>query len=114
MQIYQIHSPRWPTTHADDLRDLVLGHLRLISRLLASATSETDRAGLAAAAADACLVAASVAEDSWDLVGAQQHYLEAQTYAERSEDPMLQAYVAGCMSYWATMRGSGTEAVKAI
>src|SRR5437660_8347473 len=104
----------WATTPADDLRDLVLGHLRLISRLLASATSETDRASLAAAAADACLVAASVAEDSWDLVGAQQHYLEAQTYAERSKDPMLQAYVAGCVSYWATMRGSGTEAVKAI
>jgi hypothetical protein len=114
MTISKSYRRLWSTTPADDLRDLVLGHLRLISRLLASATSDTDRASLAAAASDACLVAARVAEDSWDLAGAQQHYLDAQTYAERSEDPMLQAYVAGCTSYWATMRGSGTEAVRAI
>ncbi len=114
MTISKSYRRLWATTPAEDLRDLVLGHLRLISRLLASATSETDRASLAAAASDACLVAASVAEDSWDLAGAQQHYQDAQTYAERSDDPMLQAYAAGCMSYWATMRGSGTEAVKAI
>jgi len=114
MTISKSYRRLWATTPAEDLRDLVLGHLRLISRLLASATSETDRASLAAAASDACLVAASVAEDCWDLAGAQQHYQDAQTYAERSDDPMLQAYAAGCMSYWATMRGSGTEAVKAI
>ena len=114
MTISKSYRRLWPTTPADDLRDLVLGHLRLISRLLASATSETDRASLAAAASDTSLVAAHVAEDSWDLAAAQQHYLKAQAYAEQSEDPMLQAYVAGCMSYWATMRGSGTEAVKAI
>ncbi|HMC08395.1 MAG TPA: helix-turn-helix transcriptional regulator [Actinomycetota bacterium] len=101
----------WSTVPAGDLRDLVLGHLHLISRLLASAVSDTDYARLAAAASDTSLLAAWLAEDSWDLSAAQRHYREARAYAERSRDDCLQAYVAGCRSMWATMTGSSTEAV---
>jgi len=83
-----------PTTSTEDLRDLVLGHLRLVSRLLTSASSEKDQARLAAAAGDTALLAAWLAEDSWDLGAVQGHFQEARTYAERSQDNDLQAFVA--------------------
>jgi transcriptional regulator with XRE-family HTH domain len=104
----------WLTTRPEDLRDVVVGHVRLISRLLTSTSSEKDQARLAAAAGDTALLAAWLAEDSWDLGAAQRHYQEARSYAERSEDNQLQAYVAGCMSMWTTMAGSSTEAVKLV
>src|SRR6266852_3769994 len=104
----------WLTTPAEDLRDLVLGHLRLIARLLLSTTSEKDRARLAAAASDSALLAAWLAEDLWDLGSVNRHYQEARTYAERSQDDLLRAYVEGCKSYWATRTGHGTEAVNLI
>jgi len=90
----------WEATPAEDLRELAFGHLRLISRLLTSTTSERDQAGLAAAASDTSLLAAWLAEDSWDLVAVQHHYREARTYAERSHDDLLGVYVACCMSEW--------------
>jgi hypothetical protein len=104
-----------PTTPTEDLRDLVLGHLRLVSRLLTSATSEKDQTRLAAAASDTALLAAWLAEDSWDLVAVQQHFHEARTYAEQSQDTELQAFVACTMSEWAARgTGSGAEAVSLV
>ena len=103
----------WLTTPAEDLRELVLRHLRLISRLLTSTSSEKDQARLAAAASDTAVLAAWLAEDSWDLGAVQRHYQEARTYAERSQDNHLQAYVACCMSEWAAWgTGSGADAVR--
>src|SRR5712692_7358901 len=104
----------WLTTPAEDLRDLVLGHLRLIARLLLSTTSEKDQARLTSAASETALLAAWLAEDLWDLGSVNRHYQEARTYAERSQDDLLRAYVEGCKSYWATRTGHGTEAVKRI
>ena len=104
----------WSTTPNEDLRGPVLGHLRLVSRLLTAANSERDQPRLAAAASYTALLAAWLAEDMWDLGAAQRHYQEARTYAERSGDDLLQAYVAGCRSYWASRTGNGTEAVKAV
>jgi transcriptional regulator with XRE-family HTH domain len=103
----------WATTPNEDLRGPVLGHLRLVSRLLAAA-SEKDRPKLEAAASYTALLAAWLAEDMWDLGAAQRHYQEARAHAERSRDDLLQAYVAGCKSYWASRTGNGTEAVKAV
>jgi transcriptional regulator with XRE-family HTH domain len=103
----------WATTPNEDLHGPVLGHLRLVSRLL-TAASEKDRPKLAAAATDTAVLAAWLAEDMWDLGAAQRHYREARTYAERSRNNLLQAYVAGCKSYWASRTGNGTEAVKAV
>jgi hypothetical protein len=91
----------------------VLGHLRLVSRLL-TAASEKDQPRLAEAASDTAVLAAWLAEDVWDLGAAQRHYREARIYAEQSGNNVLQAYVAGCRSYWAARTGSGTEAVKAV
>jgi transcriptional regulator with XRE-family HTH domain len=104
----------WATTPTEDLRDLVLGHLRLVSRLL-TAASEKDQARLAAAAADTALLAAWLAEDSWDVGAVQRHFQEARTYAERSQDSHLEAFVACTMSEWAARgTGSGAEAVKLV
>src|SRR5437588_2175746 len=103
----------WSTTPNEDLQGPVLGHLRLVSRLL-TAASEKDQPRLAAAASYTALIAAWLAEDMWDLGAAQRHYQEARTYVERSGDDLLQAYVAGCRSYWASRTGNGTEAVKAV
>src|SRR2546422_1413341 len=44
----------WSTTPNEDLRGPVLGHLRLVSRLLTGATSAKDQSRLAAAASDTC------------------------------------------------------------
>ncbi|MEA2592869.1 MAG: hypothetical protein QOD62_2700 [Actinomycetota bacterium] len=104
----------WQTTRAEDLRELVLGHLRLISRLFTSTTSEKDATRLAAAASETALLAAWLAEDLWDCGAVHRHYQQATSYADRSQDNLLQAYVAGCMSYWAARTGKGTEAVKAV
>jgi transcriptional regulator with XRE-family HTH domain len=104
----------WSTTPNEALRGPVLGHLRLVSRLLTSATSEKDQARVAAAASYTALLAAWLAEDIWDLGAAQRHYQEARSYAERSGDNLLQAYVAGCKSYWASRTGNGTESVTAV
>jgi transcriptional regulator with XRE-family HTH domain len=104
----------WSTTPNEDLRGPVLSHLRLVSRILTAASSEKDQATVAAAASYTALLAAWLAEDMWDLGEAQRHYREARTYAERSGDNLLQAYVAGCRSYWASRTGNGTEAVKAV
>src|SRR5438270_3426623 len=104
----------WSTTPNEDLQGPVLGHLRVVSRLLTAANSERDQPRLAAAASYTALLAAWLAEDMWDLGAAQRHYQEARTYAERSRDNLLQAYVAGCRSYWASRTGNGTEAVKAV
>ena len=97
----------WLTTPAEHLREPVLSHLRLMSSLFTSSSSEKDQARLAAAAGDTTVVAAWLAEDVGDLTGAQGHYQQAWRYAERSQDNHLQAYVACCMSEWA----DGAEAV---
>ncbi len=105
----------WLTTPPEDLRELVLGHLRLVSRLLLSTTSEKDQARLAAAACDTALLAAWLAEDSWDLGAVQRYHQEARAYAERSQDNHLQAHVACSMSEWAAWgTGSGAEAVRLV
>src|SRR5207302_9913557 len=105
----------WSTTPNEDLRGPVLGHLRLVSRLLTSASSEKDQARLAAAASDTALLAAWLAEDSWDLGAVQRQFQEARTYAERSQDSDLQAFVACTMSEWAIWgTASGAEAVKLV
>jgi hypothetical protein len=105
----------WSATAAEDLRELAFGHLRLISRLLKSTTSERDQARLAAAASDTSLLAAWLAEDAWDLVAVQQHYQEARTYAERSHDDLLGVYVACCMSEWeAWGTRNGAKAVRLV
>jgi len=103
------------TTPTEDLRDLVLGHLRLVFRLLTSATSEKDQTRLAAAATDTALLAAWLAEDSWDLVAVQRHFHEARTYADQSQDNDLRAFVACTMSEWAARgTGGGAEAVRLV
>jgi transcriptional regulator with XRE-family HTH domain len=102
----------WSTTPTEDLREPVLAHLRLIARLLNGSTSEKDQAPLAAAASETAVLAAWLAEDLWDFDAVQRHYQEARAYAEQAQDDLLQAYTAGCRSYWATTTGSGTEAVK--
>jgi transcriptional regulator with XRE-family HTH domain len=103
----------WLTTPTEDLRPVVLGHLRLVARLLASATSEKDQATLAAAAADTALLAALLAQDSWDPGAVQRHFQEARSHAERSQYGDLQALVASSMSMWAARgTGSGPEAVR--
>jgi hypothetical protein len=102
----------WSTTPTEDLREPVLAHLRLIARLLNATTSEKDHAPLAAAASETAVLAAWLAEDLWDFDAVQRHYQEARAYAEQAQDDLLQAYTAGCRSYWATTTGSGTEAVK--
>ncbi|MGH2733384.1 MAG: hypothetical protein ACRDJG_10700 [Actinomycetota bacterium] len=102
----------WSTTPAQDLIDLVQGHLRLISRLLASSVSEKDQARLATAGSETALLAASLAEDLWELDSVRRHYRAALTHAEQSRDSLIQARVAGCMSYWATRTGNGTGAVR--
>jgi transcriptional regulator with XRE-family HTH domain len=105
----------WATTPNEDLRGPVLGHLRLISRLLTSASSEKDQASLAAAASDTALLAAWLAEDLWDAGAVQRHYQEARRYAERSQDSQLEAFVACSMSEWAAWGSrSGAEAVRLI
>ncbi len=93
----------------------MLGHLRLISRLLTSTSSEKDQARLAAAATDTALLAAWLAEDLWDPGAVQRHYQEARRYAEQSQDSHLEAFVACSMSEWAAWgSGSGAEAVGLI
>ncbi len=104
----------WSTTPAQDLIDLVQGHLRLISRLLTSTASEKDQARLASAGSETALLAAWLAEDQWELDAVGRHYRAALTHAERSQDKVLQAYVAGCMSNWAVRTDNGVEAVKLI
>jgi transcriptional regulator with XRE-family HTH domain len=102
----------WSTVPAEDLRDMVLGHARLISRLFTSATSETDQAGLAAAGSETSVLAAWLAEDLCDFGAVQRHYGQARTYAERSQDNLLQVYVVSGWSSWAARAGSGAEAVR--
>ena len=102
----------WSTVPAGDLRDMVLGHARLISRLFTSATSETDQARLAAAGSETAVLAAWLAEDLWDLPAVRRHYRQARTYAERSQDNLLQAYVVSGWSSWAARAGNGAEAVR--
>jgi protein-L-isoaspartate(D-aspartate) O-methyltransferase len=104
----------WSSTPGEELRDPVLGHLRLIARLLASTTSEKDQVRLAAAGSETALLAAWLAEDLWDFGAVSRHYQAAQSYAERAQNDVLCAYVEGCRSYWASRTGNATEAVGAI
>ena len=93
----------------------MVGHVRLVSRLLASSASEKHQVRLAATASDTALLAAWLAEDSWDLGAVQGHFQEARTYAERSQDNDLQAFVACTMSEWAARgTGRGAEAVRLV
>jgi transcriptional regulator with XRE-family HTH domain len=102
----------WATTPTEALREPVLAHLRLISRLLNTTTSEKEDAALAAAASETSVLAAWLAEDIWDFDAVRRHYQEARAFAEQAGDDLLQAHAAGCRSYWATTTGNSTEAVK--
>ncbi len=105
----------WPTTATEDLQGPVLAHQRLISRLLTTVSSEKDQARLAAAATDTALLAAWLAEDSWEPGAVERHFQEARTYAERSQDSHLQAFAACTMSEWAARgTGRGAEAVRLV
>ncbi len=104
----------WATTPTQDLTGPVLGHLRLADTLLEASRSEADRVRLAVAASETAVLAAWLAEDSWDHAAARRHNQAAIAYAERAGNDLLRAYTLADTSYWAARTGDGDEAVRRI
>ncbi len=104
----------WASTPAKDLINPVLGHLRLTSGLLGATRSETDSVQLAAAAGETAMLAAWLAQDSWNDVATRRHHQAALAFSERAGDDLLRAYTLADMSRWARTIGHGSEAVTQI
>ncbi len=101
----------WATTPAVELMSQVRGHLQLVSWLLDSTGSRSERTQLATASAEAALLLAWLASDLSDH-GATRHYYQTATeHAAHAGDNLLQAYIIGEMSFWAAGTEEGEEAV---
>jgi hypothetical protein len=85
--------------------------LRILSKLVESARSETARARVAAAVNEAAAFAGRLAFDLGDFSGFTHYYRLATSYANRAGDDTLAAYTLGSMSYWSVMGGDGQQAV---
>ncbi|MGH2770417.1 MAG: helix-turn-helix domain-containing protein, partial [Actinomycetota bacterium] len=101
----------WATTPPAQLTSQVSGHLRLVSWLLDSTGSRSERSRLAAAGAEAALMLAWLASDMSDHTITRNHYQAAIEYAEQAGDDLLQAYIVGEMGFWAAGIEEGEEAV---
>ena len=76
----------------------VLAHLDQIHRLIEQFGWSKD---LASTAANTSLLAAWLADHLRDDRSAGQHHRAAVVYAQRAGRPALEAYMAGCMGFWA-------------
>jgi tetratricopeptide (TPR) repeat protein/transcriptional regulator with XRE-family HTH domain len=101
----------WATTPAAELMSQVRGHLQLVSWLLDSTGSRSERSELATAGAEAALLLAWLASDMSDHPATRRHYQTATEYAEEADHDLLQAYIVGEMSFWAAGIEEGEEAV---
>ena len=94
-----------------ELLPLALGHLYHVSNLAKRSASAAGRKNLLAAASEAAGLTAGLAFDNGDHAQASSHYRTAITLAERTANPLLQAFSLGMMSSfkaetgcWATSR----------
>ncbi|QHA09311.1 helix-turn-helix domain-containing protein [Streptomyces broussonetiae] len=99
------------TTPSRDLADAVDGHIRLIQTVTRSATSEADRARLAAAGSEAASFAGWLAWDKGDHGSARSWYGGAIKAARTSGNALLTAYQAGTLAQFEAHAGNGVEAL---
>jgi len=83
---------------AQQLLGSVLAHLDQVHRLIEQFGWSGE---LAATAANTALLAAWLADDLRDDRLAGEHHRAAVAYAHRAGSPVLEAYMAGCMGFWA-------------
>ena len=76
----------------------VLAHLDHVRRLIDEFGWSRE---LAATAANTSLLAAWIADQLRDDRSAGEHHRAAVAYAQRAGSPALEAYMAGCMGFWA-------------
>ncbi len=89
----------------------VLAHLDHVRSLI----DEFGWSGeLATTASNTSLLAAWLADDVRDERSAGEHHRAAVAYAQRSGSPALEAYMAGCMGYWAAQTHLPDDAVRCL
>jgi transcriptional regulator with XRE-family HTH domain len=89
----------------------VLAHLDHVHRLIEQFGWSKD---LAATAANTSLLAAWLADHLRDDRSAGQHHRAAVVYAQRAGSPALEAYMAGCMGFWAGQAHLPDEAERCL
>jgi len=97
---------------AKDLMAPVLGHLQFVSQLLDSSPSGPTQVQLATAASEAAGFVSRLAFDLNDEGGGWKYHHMAVAYAERAENPVLEAYHFAGMSLRAGIQHDGKLAVK--
>jgi hypothetical protein len=85
-------------TPAHQILGPTLAHLDHVHRLIEQFGWSKDLAGTAA---NTSLLAAWLTDDLGDDRSTGQHHRAAVVYAQRAGSPALEAYMAGCMGYWA-------------
>ncbi|MFF4717372.1 hypothetical protein ACFY2V_39155 [Streptomyces eurythermus] len=99
------------TTPSRDLADAVEGHIRLIQTITRTATSDADRARLAAAGSEAASFAGWLACDTGDHGAASSWYGGAVKAARTAHNPLLTAYQIGTLAQFEAHAGNGVEAL---
>jgi hypothetical protein len=89
----------------------VLAHLDHVHRLIEQFGWSKD---LAATAANTSLLAAWLADHLGDDRSAGEHHRAAVVYAQRAGSPALEAYMAGCMGFWAGQAHLPDEAERCL
>jgi len=89
----------------------VLAHLDHVHRLIEQFGWSEE---LAATAANTSLLAAWLADHLRDDRSAGQHHRAAVVYAQRAGRPALEAYMAGCMGFWAGQVHLPDEAARCL
>ncbi|MGW1599929.1 hypothetical protein [Streptomyces eurythermus] len=99
------------TTPSRDLTDAVDGHIRLIQTITRTATSDADRARLAAAGSEAASFAGWLACDTGDHGATRSWYGGAVKAARTAHNPLLTAYQIGTLAQFEAHAGNGVEAL---
>jgi transcriptional regulator with XRE-family HTH domain len=99
---------------ANDLMAPVLGHLQFVSQLLDSSTSGATQIQLATAASEAAGFVSRLALDLNDQDGGWRYHHIAVAFAERAENPVLQAYHFTGMSLQMGILHEGELAVQLV
>jgi transcriptional regulator with XRE-family HTH domain/tetratricopeptide (TPR) repeat protein len=101
-------------TASFQLLPLAFGHLSHVSNVAQRPRSAAERRSFWAAASEAAGLAGGLAFDGGDHVQASSHYRAAITFAERADNPLLQAFSLGMMSSFRAGTGQGVTAVHLV
>ena len=99
------------STPAQQILGPTLAHLDHVHRLIEQFGWSKE---LAATAANTSLLAAWLADDLRDDRSTGEHHRAAIAYAHRAGSPALEAYMAGCMGFWAAQGHLPDEAGRCL